>query len=302
MRDLPTGALLSRAGDLITVMLEHSKDGKIAFRSITQDMSQAERFTHVLEELVIRGLDYREPKIVEAMKAPQPNSPKVRRALSKVAKKHWSDPILVKFGERKYMADLFLKGKGRISLARTYNDPSLGYARHDDESRIGVYVHPMDAHRLMTIEELENGSRGVDVDVPYLGSLSVTVQAPGDFYVYCMAASCDVRMFDDFTTSTSDVDTCVVITRPEAFKTRLRQCIAGKLIGWQMVDTSIIYVDPFFARMHQVTPYVCKHFRFEYQKEFRLLWPSPNPGRHELLDHIDFEIGPLTDCAELIWL
>ena len=153
------------------------------------------------------------------------------------------------------MASLFLEGKGRISLAKTYNDPSLGRARADDESHISTYVHPMDAHRLMAVEHCTNGgSRGVDVDVPYLGGVEVSLRATSEFYVYCMAERGDVRMFDDFTTPISDVDTCVIFTHPDEFKARIRNATAANLPGWKPFDSPVVYVDPFFSRVHQLIP------------------------------------------------
>jgi hypothetical protein len=302
LRDLSNSDLFTRAGDLWTITLRHSQDGKIG---ISPNVFDLERHMHVLEELAIRGIQCRQPAIVGATQAPKPDSPKVRRALKSLASKNWPNPILVKFGERKYMAPLFLEGKGRISLARTYIDPSLGRARADDESQISIYVHPMDAHRLMAVEHDPDGSRGTDVDVPYLGSVRIVLQANSDFYVYCMAESCDVRMFDDFTTPTSDVDTCVIITRPDEFKTRVREAVATRLPEWRPLDGPVTYVDPFFCRVHELVAQFCKHFRFAYQKEYRLLW-LPEDADHVTKppppDHVHFDLGPLTDCAKLIWL
>src|ERR1035441_1609425 len=144
MRHLSNDELFVRAGDLMTVSLAHAEDGRIALSPALDDPSNGKRFTHLLEELAMRGIDHRQPQILEAMQAPKPNSPKVRRALHVLANKSRPGPILVKFGERKHMASLFLEGSGRISLARTYNDSSLGRARSDDESQISAYVHPMD--------------------------------------------------------------------------------------------------------------------------------------------------------------
>jgi len=109
----------------MTISLGHSGDGRIGLSPAIEDISKMERFTHVLEEFVIRGLDHRQPGILEAMQAPKPGSPKVRRALQTLAGKIWPNDSLVKFGERKHLAALFLQGKGRISLAKTYDDPSL---------------------------------------------------------------------------------------------------------------------------------------------------------------------------------
>lgn len=242
LRDQSDSELFTRAGDLMTVTLGHSRDGRIGMDPAIVDPSKLERFTRVLEEFVIRGIDHRQPGILEAMRAPRPNSPKVSRALQTLTGKRWPNRILVKFGERKHMASLFIEGKGRVSLARTYSDPSLGYARADDEAQISVYVHPTDAHRLMAVEQTADGSRGLDVAVPYLGSVKVNLQATTDFYVYCMAESCDVRMFDDFTTAASDVDTCVIVTRPDEFKARIQKAVAARLPGWRQTARRPCYL------------------------------------------------------------
>ena len=305
LRDLSNSELFARAGDLMSVALGHSEEGRVGLGPVKDDKSKLERYAHVLEELIIRSIDVRQPEIMQAMHVPEPNSPKVTRALKVLARKSFPTQILTKFGERKYMACLFLEGKGRISLAKTYTNPSLGHARADDESQISVYVHPTDAHRLMEIKHDPNESCGVDVEVPYLGSVQINLQASTDFYVYCMAESCHVRMFDDFTTAKSDVDTCVVVTRPDEFRVRLREAAAAKLPGWKLLDGPVLYVDPFFARIHQLAPHFCKHFRFEYQKEYRFVWLPPSPDHvtePAPPDHIDFDLGPLTDCADLVWL
>ena len=79
MRDLPVEALLKRAGHLMSNLLVHSQEGKIAFKSIEKDTSMIERYTHALEELIIRGLDYHDHTILESMAIPEPMSPKVMR-------------------------------------------------------------------------------------------------------------------------------------------------------------------------------------------------------------------------------
>jgi hypothetical protein len=43
---------------------------------------------------------------------------------------------------------------------------------------------------------------------------------------------------------------------------------------------------------------LAKHFRYSYQREHRFVWmPRSNAVK---LDHVDVEIGPLDDIAELI--
>jgi hypothetical protein len=293
LRELPNDALLTRAGDLMSAMLIHTADGKIGLKPIGVDAWGMERLTHALEEMAIRGLDQTQPGMLESLNIPKPA--KVRRALSVMARRTWPEPILVKFGKRRHMAALFLEGKGRISPASFYNDPSLGRARSDNEAQIAAYLHPVDAHRFSGVRQYGNGgSSAVYLDVPFLGSTRIELQATTDFYVYCMAESCDARMFEDFD------DTCVVIKRPAEFTSRIQDSINASLPGWKFITAPVIYFDPFFSRPHQMVAQLYKHFRFSYQKEHRLLWVPPSPEAAE--DHIPFDIGPLTAYAEFIWL
>jgi len=98
-------------------MLIHAADGRLAFISIENDQSWPARFKHVLEEMTIRGLDYRDSSIAKSLQMPEPLSSQSKRALRVHTRKDWPAPLLVKFGKRQYMAKLFLEGKGRISRA-----------------------------------------------------------------------------------------------------------------------------------------------------------------------------------------
>ena len=297
LRHLPNADLLTRAGDLVAASLVHTPEGLIGLRPMESDLSAIERFAHVLEELAIRGLDYKQEPVRDALQVPKPDS--VRAALKRLAARKLPEQILVKFGRREHMSALFLEGKGRISPASYYSDPSLGRARADNEARVTAYVHPLDAHRYFGVQHTaDGGSAAVDVPVPYLGSTPIEITATSDFYVYCMASTCDARMFVDFD------HTCVVIKDTSAFIACLRDAVALVLPDWQFVAAPVEYFDPFFARPHQLTAQVSKHFRYEYQKEFRLLWVPPSQEEAEkwAWEHIEFQLGPLTRYSELIWL
>jgi hypothetical protein len=303
MRDLTVEELLARAGDFLTNLSVHSMDGRIAMKPVDLhgDSSGTQRFTHVLEEMTIRGIDHRNSKIIEAMKPPKPKSPKVMRALKTLARRKWPERIIVRYGKRKHMAELLLYGRGRILPATSYKNESLGYAMADDESCVAAYLDPADSHRYMGVRHESSRSVGFDLDVPYLGSLPIQVRANTDFYVYCLAESTDARLFDDF----ADYDACVVITRPDEFKSRVKNGVSAQLPGWKFIAGPVIYFDPFFCLVHKMVPHFWKHFRFSYQKEHRLVWLPPTPGDYSAdkkLDHVYFEVGPLTDCAKLVWL
>ena len=300
LRDLTDLDVLARAGHIATNLLTHSSDGRLAVKPLDADSTWMQRYTHVLEELVIRCIDSRNQEIVNAMNSPIPKSPKVIKALKKLANRNWPKPIIAKFGKREYTSELLLYGRGRISLASTYNDTSLGYARADDESHVTGCIDPSNAHRFMVGIQEGNGIQGFDVDVPYLGSVSVEVSAKTPFYICCLAEAIDPRLFDDF----SDADSCVIITDPDHFKRRLVATIAEQLPGWRSLSGAIVYFDPFFCRAHNMVPHFWKHFRYSYQKEHRLVWhpPTIHNGSAPVPDHIYFDLGPLTNCAEFFWL
>ncbi len=302
LRELTVEELLARAGDFLTNLAVHAPDGKISLKSVDLDGDSCgtQRFTHVLEEMTIRGISYRDSAVFRSMKPPKPKSPKVMRALKTLAGRTWPSDILVKFSKRRYMGELLQAGRGRLSPASSYNDESIGYARADNESSISAYLDPADAHRFAAVSHEGNRSVGHDVDVPYLGSVQIQAQANTDFYVYCLAEAADARLFDDF-----DADTCVVITNPNEFKARLQNAVSTQLPDWKFIDGPVMYFDPFFCPVHQMVPHFWKHFRFSYQREYRLVWLPPMPSMQAAtkgLEHVLFDVGPLTDCARLIWL
>ena len=262
------------------------------------DTSGGQRFTHVLEELNLRAVPYNDDAIIRSMYPPKPKSPKVVRALNTLSARNWPPDILVKFGKREYMADLLLAGRGRVSLATSYDDPSLGHARSDNESRLFAYPDPADAHHFFVTDQHDRTAAG-DLDVAYLGSAQIHVRATTDFYVYCLAGTADASLFDDF-----DADTCIVITKPSEFKARIQTAVSARLPNWKFIAGPVIYFDPFFCHAHQIVPHFWKHFRFSYQKEHRLVWlpPKPDCSGETTTKHVQFDVGPLTDCARLIWL
>ena len=71
-----------------------------------------------------------------------------------------------------------------------------------------------------------------------------------------------------------------------------------------LLDGPVSYIDPFFGRFHQLVPEFCKHFRFGYQKEYRLIWLPSDSSSIEApkATHVYFDLGPLTGCSEIIWL
>jgi len=62
----------------------------------------------------------------------------------------------------------------------------------------------------------------------------------------------------------------------------------------------VTYIDPFGDYKSEPDVYFSKHFRYGYQKEFRLVWLPP--AKTDLLDPVFLEIGSMEDYCHLITL
>jgi len=304
LREASTDAVLQRVGHLMGSVLGLLGGGLIAPMISNGESLPMARLTHALEELQLRGVSYRDRRVFEAMQVPQPRTPRVLKALGAFGSRRWPAEILVKFGDPRYLEPLVREGRIRISPASSYDDPSLNPAQRDKECEVSAYVLPMDAHRLMAIQTTTDSSgrvvsqEGRDINVASMGSVQVQFMSNSDYYVYCVSRCLEARMFDDF-----NYDACVVFTEPSIFVERLRAATTKALPDWRMVASEVFYFDPYLSRVHQLEPFLCKHFRFAYQNEYRFAWiASPENPTIAKLSHIELVLGSLAECAELISL
>lgn len=72
------------------------------------------------------------------------------------------------------------------------------------------------------------------------------------------------------------------------------------LPDWGDFATSISYVDPMNATKPDLDVYTCKHFRYAYQKEYRVISLPSNAVK--LLKPIDIKLGSIKEYCELICL
>lgn len=64
--------------------------------------------------------------------------------------------------------------------------------------------------------------------------------------------------------------------------------------------TSSANVDPYLSDKGDLDPYICKHFRYSYQMEYRYIWRPPEDT--DTLEPIFIEIGSMHDIGEMITL
>jgi hypothetical protein len=192
---------------------------------------------------------------------------------SRLSQEEYQQPrMLFKFNETKYNRD-FLAGDVYVSPSSRYQDASLANALADDEL-------------------VRNWYRDGTVK-----SYSVP-----DYFCMCFAATYDLRLYRDFRSSDFS---CVAIKDVPELINRIVKALgsysrtqADKQI--QVFACPVIYYDPFFLTDMAIASevYFCKHFRFAYQKEFRIV---ARPARATLLRPFHLNIGSLSDIAELIF-
>jgi len=179
------------------------------------------------------------------------------------------------------------RGAVRVSPASAYRDPSLNPAIHDDELTISLQPHP-DHVRLEAFT-----SSGQPKGVVHPANLSISAEARTNYYVYCLSSVLGSRLFLDF-----DSDACLVLTDPQRFFDLLMPAMRERLPRWSADGVSVTYIDPLTTPMREVNVFRNKHFRFAYQREFRVVWlPPENAANLPVV-----ELGGLQDCCDLVTL
>ena len=131
--------LSERARYLVENLTTLSLNGKIGLLNIKDEpaYSLMQKFTHVLQEFVVRKEGF-EPMFLKDAMVPKPMTEKNLKLnqLNKLALS--KKPHLIKFGNREYLEKYSFK----ISLASSFNDPSLNSAQMDDEMKAVYTPHP----------------------------------------------------------------------------------------------------------------------------------------------------------------
>lgn len=264
--------LLQRAKDIVANVVVLTTAAKIGLLPIDESKHWMKLFTHALEELQLRFGAY--PAGLPDGFMADAQIPLPRSALAQAAGRAVEVrgavplPYLVKYGSAQHMGSAYETGEIRISPATFFKDPSLNSAIRDDELEI-------------SIQRLDR---------------KFTARASSNYHVYCLSAILAPRLFFDF-----KKDACLLILKPELFLERLAAKVAEQIPDWQRFGSSVQYVDPLRSGMPHLGPYLGKHFRYAYQKEYRALWIPPDPAV-ALHNHITVYLGSLQDCCELILL
>lgn len=296
MLHLSDAEVRQRAKDVflnMPVMTEKAKIGLPPVNSESTDWMVL--WTHVLEEFVIRFGPYPlgfETGFMSDVSVPLPSNPLAEKAAAVVANRTAPQgAYLVKYGRLKFLKPAYESGKIRIAPASSYADASLNPAIRDEELEVEIQPPPSEL-RLEVIDPKTGERKG---QIRPIGN-RITMGSRTDYYVYCLSSLFVPRLFLDF----DNADACLVITRPRDFVESVFREFERRLPDFSGLEKPVRYIDPLNATPGDIEVFFCKHFRYAYQKEFRLVWLPPQP-RSEL-EPVFLELGSLDGLGELISL
>lgn len=189
--------LCERYVSLLENMIEFDDSGS-AFIARNSVPYWSKRLCWTEEEFRVRSLMNQAVELKQReLGRPRPQLVAGRKLLSSIELPELGSYI-VKFSGSRYVKDMLADGRFRISLASSYNDPSLNPALRDDELTAERFL-PAGTRLSVKLE-------GDYQEIPgIVGPLCHTSHCE-DFYVFCAAGIFDPRLFDEF-----QADACLIV-------------------------------------------------------------------------------------------
>jgi hypothetical protein len=294
-RHLSRPELNKRLRDLILNMLTVTPDAKIGLLAMDRVGAELmEKWTHALEEMVLRYGPYPagfDRDILHSEPFPDFASELAQKAAGRMSQLGLRrGEVLIKFGKRKYMELLRGSGQLRLQPGSFFSRPDHNQAVRDDEMSLPLsFMLTRDQ-----ILRLVSNPRDVPSDL-IEQRLDIQFETGADFWLYCVTQSVDPRLFVDF-----EADSCVVIRDRRKFSQRLMGGARERLGRVEFREGRANYVDSLLPKSPKIFVPLSKPFGYAYQDEYRFCWLPEPPV--EKVEHVDLEIGPLDDIAELIYL
>jgi hypothetical protein len=233
--------------------------------------------------------------VLTGPRLPCPAYPTAPRALAALG--HITVPeagtYLVKYGQRKHMIDLYVKGQVMVKPATSYHDPSLNLAIRDDELEVtGIALR---SEVVIGIPDRNTGKPILEAHP--LSNIVLTSRSIKNYFVYCLSSVFDVRLFDDF-----GYDACVILADPAEFIQRIQHAVDHHCKGWLTDHQSVRYIDPYnWKKAIKEDVFFTKDVQYWYQHEYRIVW-IPSMDYDRILEPLHLEIGSLDGKAQLILL
>lgn len=289
-RHLSQKELNQRVRDVLVNMLRLTPEAKIGLMPLEPEgMKAMEIWTHVLEEMALRHGPFPNGftrDILHSEPFPDLVGELGKKAAGVLASRSLSsDEVFIKFGKAEHMRSLVERGVLRVQSASYYATPSHNGAIKDDELSLPLSLA---LSRDDIIKE--------DVsDGPIEQRLDVTYNAGTDYWLYCVSSAVEPRLFVDF-----QADSCVIIKDRDRFQHLLTLQSEAKFPKTDHRHGEAVYIDPLRPSTMKIDVPMSKHFRYEYQCEYRFVWRPLEPMTN--LSFVDLKLGSLEGIAELVVL
>jgi hypothetical protein len=244
--------LTQRLRDLLDNVCDFTAEGKLAMKLPGDGSEWVEYFTHLLEELGLRGTG-----ITPEMRG---DIRLLRYPSGRRAAQLWNGcdlapgTYLLKYSKLKYLRPLLNVGSLRIAPAGFYSDPSLNPSVRDSELEFTEELHGARVHYP------PNGNYHIPrdqwIEMPVIGNVKSTKRSDSDYYIACFSSSYEYRLYDDF-----EAEGCLVIKDVARFANNLKDRMGEALPGWSFLSRGIEYRDPYHPKP-QLDVFFCKHFRY----------------------------------------
>ena len=294
-RHLSQVELNQRVRDVFLNNLRLTADAKIAIPSMGREgMRGMELWTHVLEEMALRHGPYPNGftrDILHSEPFPDLVGELGRKAASILSSEGLiAGDVFIKFGKAEHMRSLFERGAIRVQPASYYATPSHNGAIRDDELSLPISLSlTRDDIIKVVLNPQDVPSSRIDQ------RLDITYNAGTDYWLYCVTTAVEPRLFVDF-----QADSCVIIKDRAHFQKLMTLQSAANFPKTVHRQGNAIYIDPLLPSTAIIDVPMSKHFRYEYQKEYRFVWTPLHPRAN--LPHVDLELGSLRSCAQLVVL
>jgi hypothetical protein len=188
------------------------------------------------------------------------------------------------------MTNLYECGDMRIQAASYYATPDHNGAIRDDELTLPLSLSLTREDVIKFVlnpQEVPEDLKDHRLDIRY--------DAGTDYWLYCVTSTVEPRLFVDF-----QADACVIINDKDRFRQLVAQQNEISFSGATRQKGGAIYIDPLLPKTSVIDVPMSKHFRYEYQKEYRFVWMPRQPST--ALPYVNVSLGSLESIAELVVL
>ena len=288
LRSASSSDIEQRSRDITLNMMNVNDSGQLSAGELNDGaMIWWELWTHILEELSLRSVDYRALDLMPPF--PWVSHPDAPRGLKILGKRQLpKGDFFARVGQREHMKAAFEHGRFRIAPATTYSDSSLNPAIRDEE----LSVTAIRSGDTATIRPYDPKTGRSGDPIHAIGNITFSTTWRENFFVLCLTYGYRPRILDDF-----EANSLLIIHKADRFLVRLEKAVKLARPDLTLDARPIAYYDPYRVDPRSVDAPFAKNFRFTYQQEYRAVWHKSGLGFDEQPFFI--EMGTLRDIATL---